>query len=107
MVGTLLLPYLLRKLDDEHYDFVDSHTSGAIAYQALGLLVFGISGGFLAHFWSPTTGFERQLLVGFFFVIWLLAVLIYVLGAVVFSMQAWSGKPFDFPLLNGWIYGKP
>lgn len=107
LLGIVVVPYALKSMPDEEQDFVEAHARGAILYQLLGVLLFGFAFLLLSALWDPASTLDRQVTVGFLLVVILLALLVYLLGLVVFAMQAWSGRKFDLSWLNRWVYDEP
>ena len=105
VVGTVIVAWAQQRFTEDLSEFELSHHRGALVYQIAGLLTFS----FLALFsFLPAKlaePFIAQVILGFFWVGYMCLILIYLLGVVVLSMQAWSGQDFDFGVLNGFVYG--
>lgn len=104
MVGIVVLAYAIKSIPDDEHEFVEAHAQGAIIYQILGFISFGLSLLLLSWFWDPSSTLDTQLWSGLFLLIVVLALLVYLLGSVVLAMQAWSGREFDLAVLNRWVY---
>lgn len=105
VIGIFLVPFVLGYIPDEEPDFSQSHRYGAMIYQLMGVVVFVIGGG-LSTLPSIFLGneFIAGAVVTFFWIVYLCALGLYLLGIIVLSIQALSGANFDFPPANRWVY---
>jgi uncharacterized Tic20 family protein len=104
VLGTFLIPFAMRYVEEPDQEFANGHRRGALFYQFFGTLAFGVGSMISNLLGDFRSDFVAGAALTFFWIAFICALGIYLLGAFVLAVQAWSGDSFQFSWLNRWVY---
>ena len=105
VIGIFWVPFLLGFVpEEEHPEFYTTHRYGALCYQILGLIGFGLGAALSYLPGRFTDEFTAGAVLAFFWVVYLCLFGIYLLIAVFLAIQAWSGQEFHLGFLDRFVY---
>lgn len=94
----MIYPWALSRLVEPLDTFTRSHAQGALTYQLLGLVGFGLT-YLLRNLPATVLGLQevgREMMIGFFWVLYICAAILYLFGALGSAVQALGGYHYNF-----------